>query len=238
MQSGNRPYDPVETNEPPQNRKMDLSEISDINVRHGFIRKARSSHVGTLGPVFAILAVQLITTTIIAWMTLGGEPRATGPHLMREFPSNYMVLGVFTLGDARLQEAVLVGIVCTQYTAQSVLVAFGLTAFVVTALMLFACQTKYDFTGLAPYFFMALMILTGMSLVFAVASMNLYLLYAGFGALLFSGYIILDTQLIIGGKNAQMEIGIDDYCLAAMNIYIDIVQLFLYILALFGDRRD
>jgi|Cyp1metagenome_2_1107374.scaffolds.fasta_scaffold00438_10 hypothetical protein len=29
------------------------------------------------------------------------------------------------------------------------------------------------------------------------------------------GYIVLDTQLIIGGKNAQMQIGIDDYCLAA-----------------------
>jgi len=37
----------------------------------------------------------------------------------------------------------------TQLKAQSVLVAFGLTAFIVTALMLFACQTKYDFTGIA-----------------------------------------------------------------------------------------
>ena len=35
--------------------------------------------------------------------------------------------------------------------AQSVLVAFGLTAFIVTALMLFACQTKYDFTGIAAW---------------------------------------------------------------------------------------
>lgn len=87
-----------------------------------------------------------------------------------------------------------------------------------------------------------------MSLVFFFASMfganqtgafrNLYLLYDGFGALLFSGYIVLDTQLIIGGKNARMKIGIDDYCLAALNIYIDIIQLFVYILELFGERRD
>jgi len=239
---------------------MELSAITDIHVRHGFIRK-----------VFAILAVQLIATTVIAGLTFQAfagvdqrNPPASMtilqalslcasigtigvlmccPNVMREFPRNYIVLGIFTLG-----EAVLVGIVCSQYTAQSVLVAFGLTAFVVTALMLFACQTKYDFTGLAPYFYIALLILTGMSLVFCFASMfgasqtgafrNLYLLYAGFGALLFSGYIVLDTQLIIGGKNAQMQIGIDDYCLAAMNIYLDIVQLFLYILSLLGDRND
>lgn len=43
-----------------------------------------------------------------------------------------------------------------------------------------------------------------------------------------SGYIVLDTQLIIGGKNAQMEIGIDDYCLAGVP---DLVETFQFCLA-------
>jgi len=260
----NRPYEPVDTNyggEPgTYGGRQELSAITDINVRHGFIRK-----------VFAILAVQLIVTTIIATATCQAfahvdqrNPPASlmilqtlalaasvgtmlslccCPHVMREYPTNYMVLGIFTLG-----EAVLVGIICSQYTAQSVLVAFGLTAFIVTALMLFACQTKYDFTGLMPYFYIATLILFGLSVVLSFASMfgasqtgpyrTMYLLYAGAGALLFLGYIVLDTQLIIGGKNASMQIGIDDYCLAALNIYLDIIQLFLFILQLLGDRRD
>jgi FtsH-binding integral membrane protein len=58
----------------------------------------------------------------------------------------------------------------------------------------------------------------------------LYTLYCVFGIILFSLYLVFDTQLILGrfGK----EYSIDDYILAALNIYIDIVQLFLFILSL------
>ena len=50
----------------------------------------------------------------------------------------------------------------------------------------------------------------------------------------FSIYLIFDTQLILGRFGMQYEI--DDYILAALNIYIDIIQLFLFILNLL--RRD
>eukprot|EP00913_Durusdinium_trenchii_P007276 g6838.t1 len=63
------------------------------------------------------------------------------------------------------------------------------------------------------------------------------MLYAGFGALLFSGYIVLDTQLIIGGKHSSFQFGTEDYVMAAITIYLDIINLFLYILSLFGDRH-
>jgi len=39
----------------------------------------------------------------------------------------------------------------------------------------------------------------------------------------------------MGGK--QVELAIDEYILAAMMLYIDIIQIFLYILRLLGDRR-
>lgn len=42
-----------------------------------------------------------------------------------------------------------------------------------------------------------------------------------------AGYIVLDTQLIIGGKNAQMEIGIDDYCLAGLPDLVEMLQFCL-----------
>lgn len=51
----------------------------------------------------------------------------------------------------------------------------------------------------------------------------------------FGIYLIVDTQLIMGGK--QVELAIDEYILAAMMLYIDIIQIFLYILRLLGDRR-
>lgn len=57
-------------------------------------------------------------------------------------------------------------------------------------------------------------------------------LYCGLGVLLFGIYIIVDTQLIVGGRSAELEI--DDYFLGAMLLYIDIVSIFIYILQLLG----
>lgn len=61
---------------------------------------------------------------------------------MRRSPTNYLLLTLFTAA-----ESVMVGFICIQYTQESVLIALGLTAFLVLALSLFACQTKVDFTA-------------------------------------------------------------------------------------------
>jgi len=163
------------------------------------------------------------------------------PGLMRTTPTNYVLLFLFTIA-----ESILVGCICTQYTQESVLIVTGITAFVVFALTLFACQTSYDFTGMGPYLFCGMMVLCAMSFVFWIAAMmglgsspafqTMRLLYAAGGALLFSCYIVYDTQLIMGGKH-KMKFSIDDYCMAAINLYMDIIQLFLFLLRLFGQRK-
>jgi FtsH-binding integral membrane protein len=61
----------------------------------------------------------------------------------------------------------------------------------------------------------------------------LYLVYAGIGALIFSLYIVFDTQLMIGGRH-KYALSPEEYIFAALNLYLDIVLLFIYILALFG----
>lgn len=63
------------------------------------------------------------------------------------------------------------------------------------------------------------------------------LVYACFGALLFSVYLIYDTQLMIGG-NHKYSISPEEYVFAALNLYIDIVQIFIYILSIIGSSRD
>ena len=45
---------------------------------------------------------------------------------------------------------------------------------------------------------------------------------------------MIDTQMIIGGKS--VELAIDEYALAAMLLYIDIIQIFLYILRMLGSK--
>merc|ERR1712217_747063 len=145
-----------------------------------------------------------------------------------------------------LGESIIVGLISAQYTQESVLIALGVTTVVVFGLTLFACQTKVDFTGCGPYLFVALLCLMAFgffmwlgSFFLSPASMQtMNIMYASAGALIMSFYIVYDTQLIVGGKHQRSnEFSIDDYAFAAISLYIDIVQLFLYILRLFGDRR-
>jgi len=51
----------------------------------------------------------------------------------------------------------------------------------------------------------------------------------------FGIYIIWDTQMIVGGDRG-FSLSTDDYILAAMMLYIDIVRLFIEILRIVGDR--
>lgn len=234
-----------------------LGGLDEISVRHGFIRK-----------VYGILGFQLLITTAIGAAILQvGEKWARSspntvfallcvsicisvgmmcvfmccPDTMRTTPTNYILLTLFTLA-----ESVMVGFISIQYTKESVLIVFGITALVVLALTLFACQTSYDFTGCGPYLFCAVMVLMGLSFCLCLGSWlgasykalrGLQLLYAGIGALVFSMYIVFDTQLIVGNKHAKHRFEVDDYCFAAISLYIDIIQLFLMLLQLLGERR-
>lgn len=62
------------------------------------------------------------------------------------------------------------------------------------------------------------------------------LLYASLGALIFSFYLVFDTQLMLGGKH-KYSISPEEYIFAALNLYLDIVNIFLYILAIVGGSN-
>merc|ERR1712146_505640 len=102
--------------------------------------------------------------------------------------------------------------------------------------------TTTDFTGCGPYLFAALLGLMCFGFMLWMLSLfGLYMpgaqkLYALLGAVLFSFYIIYDTQLIVGGRHRKCAFTIDDYCWAAMSIYLDIINLFLFLLEIVGQR--
>jgi hypothetical protein len=56
------------------------------------------------------------------------------------------------------------------------------------------------------------------------------------GALLFSAFIVHDTQLVVGGKKRQLNTS--DYVLGAITLYLDIINLFFYLLRLFGEMQN
>lgn len=119
-----------------------------------------------------------------------------------------------------------------------VLMAVGITAAVCLALTIFALQTKVDFTMMGGILLacMVVFMIFGIVAIFFKGKI-ITLVYASIGALLFSVYLIYDTQLMMGGDH-KYSISPEEYIFAALNLYLDIVNIFIYILTIIGASRD
>lgn len=116
--------------------------------------------------------------------------------------------------------------------------AVGITAAVCLGLTLFAFQTKWDFTVMGGVLFVAVIILMVFGIVaIFVPGKTIQLIYASLGALIFSIYLVYDTQMMMGGKH-KYSISPEEYIFAALNLYLDIVNIFMYILTIIGLTRD
>lgn len=147
----------------------------------------------------------------------------------KSYPTNLFFLSGFTA-----LEAYSVSVIVSYYETRIVLHALILTAGIFVALTLFACQTKYDFTSWMPYLFGGLwfLILFGFVSIFFKKSSTVELIYGGLGALIFSGYILVDTQLVMRHYHVEEEIA------AAISLYLDIINLFLSILRILNSSNN
>lgn len=50
-------------------------------------------------------------------------------------------------------------------------------------------------------------------------------------------YLVFDTQMILGGKHRKYQVSPEEYIFAALNLYLDVVTLFLFLLQLIGLCR-
>jgi FtsH-binding integral membrane protein len=147
----------------------------------------------------------------------------------KSYPMNLFFLAGFT-GLEAYSVAVIVSFFDTKIVLQAVL----LTAGIFVGLTLFACQTKYDFTSWMPYLFGGLwaLILFGFVAAFFPDTNTTELIYGGLAALIFSGYILVDTQLIMRHYHVEEEIA------AAISLYLDVINLFLAILRILNSQQN
>lgn len=133
----------------------------------------------------------------------------------------------------------MLGMATSYYNSEAVLMAVGICAGVCLALTIFAFQTKWDFTMMGGMLFVAVIIL----LIFGIVAMifpgrTITLVYASLGAIIFSFYLVYDTQMMLGGTH-KYSISPEEYIFAALNLYLDIINIFLYILTIIGaSSRD
>lgn len=233
----------------PLNTDMELgdnqAEKIQMVLRLGFIRK-----------VYAVLSMQLAMTigisllslipevgkffisdlnlNVLIWVALGLSimimiPLVCFKKVARKVPINYILLFSFTTCESWL-----IATVVAITNGPVVIMAAVLTVLITLALTIYAFTTKTDFTYCGGLLFVFCTLLFGWSILSLIIGFYAKTLYCVLGVFLYSFYLIYDTQLVLG--KFGNEYSIDDYIYAALAIYIDIIEIFLYILQLFSRR--
>ncbi|MBA4099426.1 MAG: hypothetical protein C0484_21980 [Rhodospirillum sp.] len=126
------------------------------------------------------------------------------------------------------------------YTGQSIVTTFFVSSATFLAMALYGYTTKRDLTGWGSFLFMGLIGLIVASLVgLFVQSTALQFAISVIGVLIFTGLTAYDTQKIkemyFAGDNSETY-G-KKAVMGALSLYLDFINLFLYLLRFIGDRR-
>ncbi|XP_015592117.1 protein lifeguard 4 [Cephus cinctus] len=206
---------------------------ANIQIRMAFLRK-----------VYGLLSMQLLMTVFVALIFMVCEPikffiqqntwtiyvscflmiGITIPLYIKrkDHPANLILLSAFTLSMAYS-----IGVLVSLIDKSIVLEALFITLTVVIGLTAYTFQTKRDFTFLSSALFTGLcvLIVAGFLQIFIHNTLLELAICIG-GILLFSLYIIVDTQLLMLRHSPE------EYILATIHLYVDIINLFLRILQL------
>ncbi|MEI8308982.1 MAG: Bax inhibitor-1/YccA family protein [Chloroflexales bacterium] len=157
-------------------------------------------------------------------------------NLMRLAPA--VATGMF-LGYAALNGLTL-SVIFLAYTRASIASTFFITAGTFATMSLIGYTTKRDLSKLGSLLFMALigLIIASIVNIFVASSAFAWVIsYAG--VLIFVGLTAYDTQKIkrliaqVSGEDAEQRVAI----YGALNLYLDFINLFLYMLRILGNRR-
>lgn len=149
----------------------------------------------------------------------------------RQFPLNIGLTLLFTVVEGVWISPLVFVMEQRQPGVASQAAILTLSTFAV--LTAYAFVSRRDFSAWGSFFVVGLWVLIGTSLLnmfFQNATASLWI--AGATVLVFSGMLVYDTWRL------RNQYGPEDYVLAAVQIYLDLLNLFLAILRLLGGRRS
>ena len=130
----------------------------------------------------------------------------------RKVPQNYILLTLYTIAQSYF-----VSTVTCRHDPKMVFIAAALTAAITVALTVYAFTTKTDFTMMGGLLFvLGAVLFVATLLSFFFRNRLLQIIISCFTVILFSMYLIYDTQLIVG--NGTLMLDVNDYIFAAFNL--------------------
>jgi FtsH-binding integral membrane protein len=208
----------------------------DIQIRHGFVRKVLGIVLCQLMMTFGFVLFCATHPKVKTYIENNRWSFIVGTVFMfvilfmmfcfaRKYPWNYILLFLFTACVSLVLSPI-----ALIYDTNTILIAIGITTLQVFILILFAIQTKHDFTSLGPYLLVVLCTMTLYLFAALIFGFTPGIFYSYIATVLFSCYIVYDMQLIVGGDKHRFNFDVDDYVLAAVALYLDIINLFLQII--------
>jgi FtsH-binding integral membrane protein len=209
--------------------------------------------------VYGWMAVGLTVTAVVAWVVAGSDA------LVYTIASNRLLfwgifgaqLGVVIFLSARVHKlapgtaaalflgySALTGLtmafVLRVYTGESVATTFLVTAGTFGALALYGTVTSRSLAGLGQFLFMGLIGIVIASVVGIFwQSSGLQFVIAFCGVILFTLLTAYDAQQLKAIALAVPEAQSSSYAIVgALRLYLDFINLFLYLLRFIGGRRD
>ena len=168
-------------------------------------------------------------------------------------PLGVMLIGMFALRNATPRSSGVfywtivaligagLGVLTLVYTGASIASTFLITAAAFGGLSLFGYTTKRDLTGFGSFLLIGLIGLIVASVVnIFLNSGAMQFIISVLGVFIFAGLIAYDTQRLkmmyynLGGDQAAMSVATN---YGALSLYINFINLFQFLLQIFGDRR-
>lgn len=221
-----------------------LNKPLSASSRRGFIRKVYGILSGQLGlsAVWCLLVMRstglqaLVSNTsisiIMAIITIASVLiLGLSRRVARRVPLNYVLLGLVTMGTAWSTSHTI-----SYFDPSTVVQALGATAASVSGLSIYAMSSTRDINYLMAFLVSGLVSLIVQLFGFLLFTPNAYHMGVNMTIAASSSLSILyQTDAILGRKSLRYST--DDYIQAAMNMYIEIVQLFIRILQILDSLK-
>ncbi|XP_010843493.1 PREDICTED: protein lifeguard 1 [Bison bison bison] len=219
------------------NQDFPATNWDDKSIRQAFIRK-----------VFLVLTLQLsVTLSTVAVFTFVGEVKGFVRENVWTYYVSYAIFFVSLIvlsccGDFRRKHpwnlvalsiltvslSYMVGMIASFYNTEAVIMAVGITTTVCFTVVIFSMQTRYDFTSCVGVLLVSVVVLILFAILcIFIRSRVLEIVYASLGALLFTCFLAVDTQLlpshvlstVPGGPADGRDPGLPDHMLSTTHAW-------------------
>ncbi|XP_038135542.1 protein lifeguard 1 isoform X2 [Cyprinodon tularosa] len=212
--------------------------FEDKTVRRAFVRK-----------VFSILTLQLVFTfSVVCVFTFSSAVKEVVQTNLWAYLSSFIVFAVVAIALTccksfnrrhpwnivglvlvTLSLSYMVGTIASFHDTTVVVIIMAVTLVISGAIIAYSAQTRYDFT----IYYGVLLILAVDFIMFGFFCTFYYshvssIVYGCLGALLYSLFLMIDCQLMMGKMSYRLSP--EEYINAALMIYLDIILIFLYLL--------